>query len=100
MALLGRNHYEEELNELRDTVTGNNKYIADMNELYCKSVEAYDSVSRKVTELEALIADGKKRESSLQQLVENQRRRISDYQQRIQEYNNELNRLLQQDQNK
>lgn len=93
MSLLGRDPYGKELDVLRNTVAEQKGHIAGMNDLYHKLVDGYDSASRKVTELEALIADGKKRESSLQRLVESLRQRIAEYQQRIKEYNEEIDRL-------
>ena len=112
MALTGNNPYKAELDEKYEKAAEN---VAGLNDLYYKSIEAFDNVEKHADVLEQQLKQVNGEKQSLQQLVENLRERISDkereldqqgkdfrarmermkadYQRRIGEYTREIDRL-------
>lgn len=93
LALLGRNPYRKELDELRNEYEEISGKVILLKELYCSCVDNIDQY--------------KKRTNGLNQLVENLRERIgekdviiqrtkSEYQERLAAYNAEIDNLRNQ----
>lgn len=78
-ALLGRNPYQPELDELREHYEQAAERVQALTDIYYKTLEEFEA--------------GKQRVLEYQRLTENLRQRIADYQEQVEEYRKETNRL-------
>ncbi len=90
LALLGRNPFREELDELHEHYQKVADRVSDLNDLYLKSLESLEEVEGKVGDYQKLTENLRQRIAEKDALME---RIKKDYQQRIEKYVQEVDRL-------
>lgn len=90
LALLGRNPFREELDELHEHYQKVADRVSDLNDLYLKSLESFEEVEGKVGDYQKLTENLRQRIAEKDALME---RIKKDYQQRIEKYVQEVDRL-------
>lgn len=89
-ALLGKNPYKMEWEELTEMLEKTSERVRSLNDLYFNSLGVQLEMK---TRLDDLQSDIKKKEYTYQVLTENLRERIKCYESQIAEYRKELSRL-------
>ena len=90
LALLGRNPFREELDELHEHYQKVADRVSELNDLYLKSLESLEEVEGKVGDYQKLTENLRQRIAEKDALME---RIKKDYQQRIEKYVQEVDRL-------
>ena len=101
IALMGRNPYQIELDELREHYEKAAERVNELNEFYFKMVEKMDKTKKRMNDYQTLIENLRNRlaeketenEQQGADFRERMERMKADYQKRIDEYNKTINKL-------